>query len=134
MPKTATIVSKTINITIPVNREHLHKLCTDMLTTCYEGGSAYWLACNSVVRDNDGNVKHIIGCHDREDESTKWGEADAVIIQSGVERIVEGTVKVRDDIRMNVIQALVDPDSTSWDAEVADCVLQAGLLNDIVYG
>lgn len=110
------------------------KLCLDLLTTCYEGGSAYWLACMLVRRDEKHNVTKIVGCHDAEDEDTKWGDATLDTMRTGIKRIVDGTVPVRSDIRGAVLRSTVDPDYTGWDAETADCVLQAGLLNAIVYG
>jgi hypothetical protein len=120
----------TVTIQLPIGDQ----LCMDLLTTCVEGGSSYWLACDHVERDAELNVIKIVGCVDAEDDSEKWPDATLETIRTGIQRILEGNVKVRDDIRSAVLAAAVDPDSADWDAEHADCVLQAGLLNDIVYG
>lgn len=110
------------------------KLCLDFLTACFEGGSAYWLACKTLERNADHDVTKIIGCYDTEDRTTKWPDADAATMRLGIQRILDGSVKVRDDIRSQVLAVVLDEDDTSWDADTADCVLQAGLLNDITYG
>lgn len=110
------------------------EVCRDFLTTCVEGGSAYWLACETVERDEDSNVTKIVGCEDVEDAATKWGDATAETMRQGIERIINGSVAVRADIRGTVLAAVLDDDNCDWDAETADCVLQAGLLGEIVYG
>jgi hypothetical protein len=119
----------TISLEIP------DSLCLDFLTTCVEGGSAYWLACDHVDRDAEHNVIKIAGCFDREeDDNSAWGDADIGTMQLGIQRILDGSVKVRSDISGTILQALIDQDKADWDAETADCVLQAGLFNEIVYG
>lgn len=120
----------TATITPPIP----YALCLDLLTTAVEGGSDYWLACNRVERDSDLNVTKIVGCCDTDDTDTEWPDADIETIRLGIKRLVEGTVKVRADIRTTLIAALQDADNTDWDAEVADVALQAGLLGEITYG
>lgn len=109
-------------------------LCKDFLTTCVEGGSAYWLAAQRIERDPDLTVNKIVGCEDTEDGETKWGDATVETMREGIRRILSGEVKVGAHIRRDVLSAVTDTENTDWDAETADCVLQAGLLNDIVYG
>lgn len=107
----------------------------DLLTTCVEGGSAYWLAAQKVERDKDLNVLKIIGCHDAEgDEDAHWGDATLETMRLGLERIFSGSVKVSHTTKGNLLPSIIDPDECLWDAGDADCVLQAGLLKDIVYG
>lgn len=122
-------MNKEINVNLIVG----DKVLLDMLTTCYEGGSAYWLACHSVHRDKDLNVTLIEGCYDAEDEETKFPDARPETMLLGMKRILDGSVAVRQDIRGSVLAAVLDDDNADWDAEVADCVLQAGLLNETVY-
>jgi hypothetical protein len=121
---------KTINVQLEVTDE----LCRDLLTACYEGGSAYWLACDDVERDDDSNVVKIAGCVDREDDSTKWGDATLETIRTGIRKILANEAEVRSDIRGNVLNSVIDPENGDWDAEVADVVLQVGLLGEITYG
>jgi len=121
----------TVELSIP------DQLCKDFLTACVEGGSAYWLACKQVKRDTDLNVIRLIGCFDREHDApgpASWGDATAETIRLGIQRILSGSVKVGSHVARDVLMCVLDPDYTGWDAETADCVLQAGLLNEIVYG
>lgn len=114
------------------------QLCKDFLTSCYEGASTFWLACDSVQRDEQSlDVLVIVGCCDAEDpdnQETQWGAASAATIRAGIQRILSGSVPVRDYIRGDVLAAVLDQDNANWDAETADTVLQAGLLGEITYG
>jgi hypothetical protein len=121
-------------VTVTMALEVKDKLCLDLLTTAFEGGSAYWLACKTRERDAEGNVTKIIGCRDAEDKTTKWPDADLATMRLGIQKILNGDVAVAKNIRADVLAAVLDDDNTSWDAETADCVLQAGLLGSIVYG
>jgi len=123
-------------LTLPISEI----LCKDLLTTCYEGGSAYWLACETVVysdpeQDNYG-VDKIVGCMDDEDNETKWGDADIGTMMLGIQRLLGpiGAAKVNSGTIKNIAAAVMDPESCDWDADDADCVLQLGLLGDLVYG
>lgn len=120
-------------ISVKVEFQISDKLCKDLLTQCVEGGSSYWLACDSVQRDPDLTVNKVVGCADVEDETTKWGDATAETMREGMRRLLTGEVKVNAQTRGTLLQLAVD-EETDWDADDADCVLQAGLLNGIVYG
>lgn len=113
------------------------KICNYLLTACYEGGSAYWLSCDSVVYTghdtDDYGVSKILGCFDTEDEEMQWGDADWETMRKGIARLCLPESKVRSDIRQTVLGLLVDEENTDWDAETADCVLQFGLLGELVY-
>lgn len=123
------------------------QLCFDLLTAAVEGGSAYWLrgACDyrghdlsSIETSPEAPYGYgpyaITECFEAEDEDTKFPDVSLDTMRVGIQRILEGKVKVRKDIIANILKSCLDPDVCDWDAEVADCVLQAGLLNDIVYG
>lgn len=126
-------------ITLPISE----KLCKDLLTACFEGGSAYWLACDRVVysdpeKDNYG-VDKIVGCHESDVEeldAENWGDADISTMMLGIQRLLgpDGASMVNSDTIKNIAAAVMDPDSCDWDADDADCVLQLGLLGDLVYG
>ena len=109
------------------------QLAVDLLTTAVEGGCAYWMEADSVERDEELNVLKIVGPADVEDPDLKWPDVTLETIRLGVQRILEGKL-VAAYIQADVLKAVTDPDSTSWDAETADCVVQAGMFNEIVYG
>lgn len=123
---------------VPINLHITDEVCRDVLTTCVEGGSNYWLQAEDVVRDDDLNVTKIVGCEDATGEmpdgKKTWGDATLVTIQIGFQRLLQGTVAVNQEIRQQVFALATDPDYTGWDAWTADAILQAGLLNDITFG
>lgn len=47
---------------------------------------------------------------------------------------LQGACKVNSTIREDTLTLAADPDRSNWDAETADCVLQAGMFGEIVYG
>lgn len=126
---------------ITLNLQVSDETLKDLLTTCYEGGSAYWLQCIGVVRDSENNVIEISGCADVEEEieidsngKTPWGDATPQTMLNGLVNIANGYVAVSSEIRQDVLHLIASPYTASWDAETADCILQVGLLNEIVYG
>lgn len=121
-------------IEITLKLEVKDALLLDLLTAAVEGGSHYWLACNTVERDAEHNVTKIVGCQDVEDEDTKWGDLDIPKMREGVRRILANETAVRPDIRAAILTAILDVDAANWDAETADCVVQAALFNELVYG
>jgi hypothetical protein len=121
-------------ISVTLQLEVSDQLCKDLLTTAFEGGSAYWLACDRVEREPDLAVIRIVGCCDREDDTTKWPDATLETMREGIRLLLSGEVQVNATTRNNLFTCVVSPDNGDFDADDADCVLQAGLLNDIVYG
>lgn len=125
-------------IPLPLNLHITDKVCKDILTTCVEGGSTYWLAAEDLERDEDLNVTKVVGCQDvtgeMPDDNKLWGDATIVTIQTGIQRLLQGSVAVSQEIRQQVFGLVTDPDYTGWDAWTADAILQAGLLNDITFG
>lgn len=123
---------------LPLTLHITDEICRHILTTCYEGGSAYWLQCQEVERDAEHNVVKIIGCEDvtgeMPDDKKTWGDATIFTIQTGIQRLLQGTVAVSQEIRQQVFALATDEDDSSWDAWTADAILQAGLLNDITFG
>lgn len=117
--------------------------CRDVLTTAVEGGCAYWLACKSVVRDDDLNVTRIVQPRDREDDEEEWEDVDLDTVRRGVGAIMTGRVHVNKANHAAVarlVRACVDPtlddafDDVDIDAEAADCIVQAGMFGALVYG
>lgn len=119
------------------------QLVRDTLSTCIEGGSAYWLDGRPKrLMDtgkrfiNDGEPWHYAGvthCLDAED-GTAFADITIATIEAGFLSIVDGTVRVRAGLAGAIIVAWHLPDDADIDAEAADAVLQAGLFGDLVYG
>jgi len=124
-------------------RERKQLLC-DIFTTALEGGIGYWSAAEEYhwrldvpdetpfdeSQDLDGFYAVI---EDLEDG--KVYRIDADVIRMGIGYIADGIAQVRSDIRATVL--LLDRtngEEGDYDAETADCIVQAGLFGEVVYG
>lgn len=120
-------------------------LC-DVFITALEGGIGYWSQAieyhwtlpdtdtKSVDEsmDIDGFFANIVDGEDGD----KDHHIDAAVIERGLARIVSGEIKqLRSDIRATVMLInLTNGDEGDYDAETADCIVQAGLFGEVVYG
>ena len=118
------------NVTLPIS----DAVCRDFLTQCVESASSYWLSCDDVKRDVERNVIEVIGCSDAEDDSTKWGDANLDTIRLGIQRLLAPGANVASNIKREVLELLVDPESSAWDDWTCDACLQFGLFSELVYG
>lgn len=124
-------------------KEFLHGI----FTTALEGGIGYWSQASAYrwSKAGDGNVddleKFVAIVAEWDDEKNDYlhGEKDLTInravIQKGLRLIGDRVVKVRDDIYKNVVAAdRSNGEAGDIDSEIADCIVQAGLFGDIIYG
>jgi hypothetical protein len=101
-----------------------------ILTAVDDGGIDYWCEVDRFTRSEDG-ITGFSG-HDPEDDEPRV--LDTAKVEAGIQAIVSGTCKVRQDIREAVILAHTLNDPGYIDAEIADCILQAGLFGEITFG
>jgi hypothetical protein len=59
--------------------------------------------------------------------------SNLVGIADAIERIAGGEVEVAPAIREIIITAVREDDASDIDAEAADCIIQVGLFDEIVY-
>lgn len=111
------------------------QLWFDTFITALEGATGYWgVVSRYQWRDPDGRDDmsgFVAEIRDLEG-STKHIDLDVVV--AGFELITRGEVTVADHIRSPIVAALIDPDDADIDATLADCVVQAGLYQDLIYG
>lgn len=124
-----------IDVNLEVSEEHL----SDVLITAFDGsvgGSWYWAAPGDpdwLTTDDEGRWTGVLVV-DREDpDDDEWVVNWATVV-SGMERIVSGEVGIRRDLRQQVVNSVTDPENFDIDADAADCIVQAGLFNELVYG
>lgn len=103
----------------------------DVLTTAVEGGINYWASAKKIERDDDLNVTKIVGLFDKEDGEAK-GDVDLTTVANGIEAILSGKVGLRSDLLRQVYSTITD--DMDVDADAADCIVQAGLFGEVVYG
>jgi len=120
------------------HKQFLH----DIFVTALEGGIGYWSFATKYhwgegigKEDLDGFYATII---DVETDNPYWeGEKliNADVIKKGIDRIInkEG-FRINSEIRKAIGHATIDQDTSWLDAEHADCIVQAGLFNEIVFG
>lgn len=109
------------------------QMLADILCTAFEGGIGYWCLADHATKDAKGNYLSLVDCEDAEDPSTKFGTITLNTIQLGIHRILSGAVQVRPDIRADIERSWVSNEG-DCDADAADCIVQAGLFNEIIYG
>jgi hypothetical protein len=101
-------------------------------TTAVEGGIGYWAAVQKYRwKDREDDVYAAI--------ITDEGQTyliDNDVIATGIKHILlgdEGYCKVNQRILQTVKEANRENDASNIDAEIADCIVQAGTMNEIVY-
>jgi len=67
-------------------------------------------------------------------DPTLGGTLDLQGIADAIERITSGEVEVPPAIREIIMDAVRNGDATDIDAEAADCIVQVGLFDEVVYG
>ncbi|MEH7210229.1 hypothetical protein V7094_29160 [Priestia megaterium] len=106
----------------------------NVIVSSFEGGSNYWLALDNTQPEwadkpkgeplstwatkllLDGKTVHL---YDREDPEERW--------EMTLEKVING-------IQKYVAKGGRRADKDYWDAESADCIMQYGLFDKIVYG
>lgn len=149
-----------IRTTITIDGE-THALDDDFLShvldTAVEGACSYWadVSASSTGDDagSDGARDFDVGDYVNDPESGGEGErftTSASFLVSGdasqggtldlqgmadaIERIAHGEVEVPPAIRAIILAAVQEGDPADIDAEAADCIVQVGLFDEIVYG
>ncbi|HYD95353.1 MAG TPA: hypothetical protein VEC01_08505 [Noviherbaspirillum sp.] len=131
---------------------------SDVLETAVEGGCSYWADVsaepagddtgNIGVRDFDlsdyvdddpgsndgGRVSYTAASFLVSKDPTQGGTLDLQGIADAIGRIAGGEVEVPPAIREIILAAVENDDASDIDAEAADCIVQIGLFDEIVYG
>lgn len=103
----------------------------DILTIAVEGGINYWATMKSIIRDDDG---YVVKCEVTTDVQDATTIIDLETVAMGVKDIMYEYVKVNKVNRNYLRSAVLDGDASMIDAEVADCIVQAGAFRKIIYG
>ncbi len=102
----------------------------DILTTAVEGGIGYWSVGRNYVWSDDGPTSVEI----REDGEDIWHTVDRSTIRKGMKILLSGATSVHESYLQTLRQANRDNDAGDIDAEIADMIVQVGVLGDVVYG
>jgi len=132
--------SKMLFRSIPLNMSDA--VCAGIMSTALEGGIGYWCCAGEIVYSEGADWNYVsFNAYDADDpdgdDNSAWengAEVNYETIRDGVARILGGSVKIRSDLFAQVVSVLGGGDGMDVDAEGADCIVQAGLLGDIVFG
>lgn len=122
---------RSISVTLPVEEQFLK----DVLSTAVEGGIGHWAHATGIVRSQiDNTVIHVeLEPADNPEEFNKTAvNLDTVLL--GMQRVLANGFQIDPDIRESIARGVTTNDASDIDAEAADCVIQTGVLGDIVYG
>lgn len=120
--------------TITINIEISDDTCADIMCTALEGGIGYWCVADDIrYVGGDSEYLSFVALDDNDADAEPFGKVTYDTIRIGIERILLDRVKIRRDLR-NQVLSVTNPDRTDIDADAADCIVQAGLFNDVVYG
>lgn len=109
----------------------------DVLTTATEGGIGYWCRAEDVVRDDDLGVLRLDGCREVGVDPCWPGKTISLdTVAEGVRRILgnDPACQIRADLLAQVMTLTGREGDADVDADAADCIVQAGLFGEIVYG
>jgi hypothetical protein len=132
---------KPLDLTIPFPSE---TFLDDIVVTALEGGIGYWSTCFWY---KPSTATAAIAELETEEELL----IDRNVVETGIRRIVaaappyfqpNGIEKTQcadvpflwEYVRSNVVQAILSDDCGEIDADIADCIVQVGLFNEVRYG
>lgn len=129
-----------------------------VLELAVEGGCSYWADASGESADKAGGnegirdfdltdyVEHDGGADDGDaplytsatflasKDPAQGGTLDLQGVADAIERIVGGDAEVPEGIREIISVAVEDGDASDIDTEAADCIVQIGLFDEVVYG
>ena len=103
----------------------------DILTTAIESNGIQYWACDygriTIARDSERNITKAVFEADNASGERERYTVTPTVIQKGVNVLLSPGFEIRDDIKKNIITSNVDD-------EASDCIVQAGLFGELVYG
>jgi hypothetical protein len=144
-------------ITIAGNTYELsNEFLSEVLEKAAEGGCSYWADVSAQYTGDDaepdGARDFDVSDYDGDDveegadgpfytaasflalnDPTQGGTLDLEGIADAIERIAGGEVEIPPAIREIIIAAVREDDASEIGAEGADCIVQVGLFDEIVY-
>lgn len=104
-----------------------------VLITASEGGINYWADVLKVEDEGEDRMAIFLAVRANEDEEPLF-KVDHETVVRGIQRLLDGSVRVDSQIRGYLSRAVAERDAGDVDADVADCIVQAGIFNELVYG
>tara|TARA_Y100000310_G_scaffold128314_1_gene127491 strand:+ start:657 stop:1040 length:384 start_codon:yes stop_codon:yes gene_type:complete len=113
-----------------------------ILTVAVEGGIAYWAEGKNYNWGSENGpfelgMFHYASVQVRDhwgDMGRNWRRVTVSTIARGIRLLKTGEVKVSSDITGYIGSAEAEKDASYIDSDAADCIVQAALFGEIVYG
>ncbi|MES2155987.1 MAG: hypothetical protein V4510_12710 [bacterium] len=107
----------------------------DLFTTALEGGIGYWSQAETYHWSDEDPTSFYADIIDNEDDNESY-HIDRAVIVRGLALCLEGCKygpegRPRADL---MLAAATNGEDGDYDSDVADCVVQAGLFGEVVYG
>lgn len=103
----------------------------DIIVTAVEGGIGYWAIGRDYKWSDDGPSSVEIM---EEEEGGTWHMVDRSAIRKGIGMVLSGATGVHESYVDTLRKAERHNDAGDIDAELADIIVQAAILGDVVYG
>lgn len=107
-----------------------------IFVTALEGGIGYWSVANDYHWQNDGEYD-LDGFYalveETESDEPVEHRIDAQTILRGLEYFARGGEGYK-HVRAAARSIIAGDEDIDYDAEIADCIVQAGVFGEVVYG
>lgn len=135
-----------MSIKVKIDVELSDEFVGDILVTAFDGtygGCWYWSQPTQKVDDwldddADGNWRKVaielteeVGVAAIDSQS--YLTVDSEAIRVGLQKIVSGEVRINDDLLAQVSRSVAENDA-DIDVLAADCIVQAGLFGELIFG
>lgn len=124
-----------ITAVIDIDDEFLH----DIITNTVESAAInYWAELKNYIVDSNGQTPSVLIREDEEgafeEELGEWVTVDKDFIIKGIEKIVNNKFQVSDSIHKEILTGVYNNDGSYIDIECCDCIIQAAMFGELVYG
>lgn len=132
-----------VNIDYQITKTLSDEFLSDVLITAFDGdlgacwywaqpAQDHWLQTVAVPNTRQRLWLHVAIAE--RDEPNKGRMVDENVLAQGIRLLLVGKVGIRSDLLEHLKTGVWEGDAGEIDAEVADCIVQAGLFGQIVYG
>ena len=114
---------------------------SDCIITAVEGGTGYWAEVRNYKWSEDTVHHRMLDATvelrseiPRTDEPEPWFKVNLDTIDLGIQRLQSADFRVNPNLMGLILAANRDNDAGDIDADAADCIVQAALFGELVYG
>jgi hypothetical protein len=122
-------------VEIRINQTLTDEFLEDIMVTMVESGDGciwYWGRIKDVVRREDLNVTSF-EVTDDDDMISEWKTIDHGVVADAIQDLLDGTVKCGYPLEY-IRRGVMELDAGDIDSTAADCIVQAALFGELVYG